>query len=61
VQELQRGAKKHVLDLDEIHSELLCLRKAVANYRVAAAGGHQMCIYCTATLGAATASELARR
>ncbi|KAJ1891982.1 hypothetical protein LPJ66_006617, partial [Kickxella alabastrina] len=61
VQELQRGAKKHVLDLDKIHSELLCLRKAVANYRVAAAGGHQMCIYCGTTLGAGTASELARR
>ncbi|KAJ1930945.1 hypothetical protein GGF37_007555, partial [Kickxella alabastrina] len=45
VQELQRGAKEHVLDLDEMHSKLLCLRKAVANYRMAAAGGH-MCIYC---------------
>ncbi|KAI7833234.1 hypothetical protein BX661DRAFT_196461 [Kickxella alabastrina] len=59
VQELQRGAKKHVLDLDEMHSKLLCLRKTVAKYRVAAAGGH-MCIYCVATLGNTIASELAR-
>ncbi|KAJ1893901.1 hypothetical protein LPJ66_005496 [Kickxella alabastrina] len=60
VQVLQRGTNKHVHNFNEIHDELPCLRKVVANYNMAAAGGHHIWIYCGATLCAATASELAR-
>ncbi|KAJ1941244.1 hypothetical protein GGF37_003636 [Kickxella alabastrina] len=61
VQVLQRGANNHVHNFNEIHDKLPYLRKVVANYSTAAAGGQNVWIYCSATLCAATASELARR